>query len=40
MSRAVLEWENSLIDIAFVATGLPVSLFWLRGRRRATPMEE
>ena len=40
VSRAVVEWENSLIDIAFVATGLPVSLFWLRGRRRRAPMEE
>ena len=38
VSRAVLEWENSLVDIAFVASGLPVSLFWLRGRRRDTSL--
>ena len=30
--RAVFEWEKSLIDIAFVATGLPISWFWLRQR--------
>lgn len=31
--RAVLEWENSLVDLLFVATGLPFCWFWLRGRR-------
>ncbi len=34
MFRAVFEWEKSIVDIAFVATGLPVSFFWLRKRRR------
>ncbi len=33
--RAIFEWEKSLIDIAFVATGLPISFFWLRHRRKA-----
>ena len=28
--RAVFEWERSLVDIAFIATGLPFSLFWCR----------
>ncbi len=32
--RAIFEWEKSLIDIAFIATGLPVSLFWLRSKRQ------
>jgi APA family basic amino acid/polyamine antiporter len=31
--RAIFEWEKSLVDIAFVATGLPISWFWLnRGK--------
>ena len=28
--RAIFEWEKSLVDLAFVATGLPVCWFWLR----------
>ncbi len=32
--RAVLEWEKSLVDFAFVATGLPVSLIWLKKKKR------
>lgn len=32
--RALFEWEKSLIDIAFIATGLPVSLYWLRNKRQ------
>lgn len=28
--RAVFEWQNSLMDLAFIATGVPVSWFWLR----------
>ena len=36
VSRAVLDWESSLVDLAFVATGLPVSWLWLRrGRTKA-----
>ena len=31
--RAVFEWEKSLIDLAFLLTGLPVSFIWLRKRR-------
>ncbi|MDE2997367.1 MAG: APC family permease [Bacteroidota bacterium] len=30
--RAVFEWEKSLVDLAFLLTGLPVSFIWLRGR--------
>jgi APA family basic amino acid/polyamine antiporter len=30
--RGVFEWQASLVDLAFVATGLPVSLIWLRYR--------
>ena len=32
--RGVWEWEASLVDLAFVATGLPVSLFWIRRREQ------
>ena len=31
--RAIFEWEKSLIDFAFVATGLPISFFWLRKKK-------
>ncbi len=34
ISRAVFAWQQSLVDLAFVATGLPVSWFWLRRGRR------
>lgn len=30
--RVIFEWQASLIDFAFIATGLPVSYFWLRGK--------
>ena len=33
--RAVFEWEKSLIDLAFLLTGLPISFFWLRNKRAA-----
>ncbi len=32
--RAVLEWERSLVDFAFVATGLPISFIWLSKKRK------
>lgn len=32
--RAVFQWRESLVDLAFVLTGLPVAWFWLRGRDR------
>lgn len=32
--RAIFEWEKSLVDVAFVASGLPISFFWLRRRKR------
>ncbi|MFQ5568624.1 MAG: APC family permease [Rhodothermales bacterium] len=31
--RAIFEWEKSLVDLAFIATGLPFSLIWLRKKR-------
>jgi len=27
-ARAILEWEKSLVDISFVATGLPFAAYW------------
>ena len=35
VARATFEWRSSLVDLAFVATGLPVSWFWFRRSRRA-----
>ena len=32
--RAIFEWEKSLIDLAFVASGLPVSIYWFRKKSR------
>jgi APA family basic amino acid/polyamine antiporter len=32
--RAVFEWQKSLADLAFIATGIPVSFFWLRRARK------
>lgn len=32
--RAFFEWERSLVDLAFIATGLPFSLIWCRKARR------
>jgi APA family basic amino acid/polyamine antiporter len=37
--RAVLEWQQSLVDFAFVATGLPISYIWLSRRRGDHPSE-
>ena len=31
--RAVFDWQKSLIDFAFIATGLPISFFWLSKKR-------
>lgn len=31
--RVVFDWEKSLVDFAFVATGLPISFFWLSKKR-------
>jgi len=28
--RAIFEWEKSLVDLAFIATGLPFFLMWYR----------
>jgi APA family basic amino acid/polyamine antiporter len=35
--RAVFEWEKSLTDLAFIATGLPFALIWVR---RANKMRQ
>jgi APA family basic amino acid/polyamine antiporter len=34
--RGIFEWEKSLIDLAFLLTGLPVSFIWLRSRHKPT----
>ena len=33
LSRAIIEWEKSLVDFAFIATGLPFSLIWCRRQK-------
>lgn len=35
IARIIFEFEKSLIDFAFVASGLPVSYFWLRKGRKS-----
>jgi len=32
--RAVFEWQNSLIDMAFIATGIPFAFYWCRKRKK------
>ena len=32
--RGYYEWQTSLVDLAFVATGLPFALYWVRGHRK------
>jgi hypothetical protein len=32
--RAVAEWENSLVDLAFIASGIPFSFIWCREAAR------
>lgn len=32
--RAVFEWQKSLIDLIFIATGIPLSFFWLRKKKK------
>jgi APA family basic amino acid/polyamine antiporter len=34
--RVIFEWERSLVDVAFIATGLPFSFIWCRRTRRNT----
>ncbi len=31
--RAIFEWQKSLTDIAFIATGIPLSFFWLKKKK-------
>lgn len=33
--RMVYAWQDSLVDLAFIATGLPFSFFWLRKKSAA-----
>jgi APA family basic amino acid/polyamine antiporter len=32
--RAIFEWEKSLIDLAFIATGVPFALIWVKREKR------
>ena len=34
--RGVLEWQKSLIDLAFIVTGIPFALYWVRKKSKAT----
>lgn len=31
--RAIFEWQKSLTDLAFIATGIPLSFFWLKKKK-------
>lgn len=31
--RAIFEWQKSLTDLAFIATGIPLSYFWLKKKK-------
>jgi APA family basic amino acid/polyamine antiporter len=33
--RAIFEWQRSLVDMAFIATGLPFSFIWCRRAKRS-----
>ena len=35
--RAIFEWEKSLVDLAFITSGLPFSLIWYRKGRKSRP---
>ncbi len=34
--RLVFEWEKSMVDLLFVASGLPISWFWIRRKKHAS----
>jgi APA family basic amino acid/polyamine antiporter len=34
--RAVFEWQKSAVDLAFIVTGIPFSLYWCRRRKKST----
>ncbi|MBT3449740.1 MAG: amino acid permease [Bacteroidetes Order II. Incertae sedis bacterium] len=38
--RVIFEWEKSMIDLAFVLTGLPVSWFWFRHKKTSGKRKE
>lgn len=40
VARATLSWRTSLVDLAFVLTGLPFSFFWLSRRRLSRPIPQ
>ena len=37
--RAVFEWQNSLIDMAFIATGIPFAFYWCRRQNNSKEIE-
>jgi len=38
--RAVFEWQNSLKDMAFIATGIPFAFYWCRKRAKGTKTDD
>ena len=38
--RAYFEWLKSLADLAFIATGIPLSFFWLKKKKREKEKEK
>jgi L-asparagine transporter-like permease len=32
--RAYFEWQNSLVDLAFIVTGIPFAFYWCRKKRK------
>ncbi|MBN2199931.1 MAG: amino acid permease [Candidatus Aminicenantes bacterium] len=37
VTRGVIDWRHSLIDLAFIGSGLPFYFFWQRKRKKRTP---
>ena len=37
--RAVFEWRQSLVDLAFIATGIPFAVYWCRGKNKTAKQE-
>jgi len=38
--RALFEWQNSATDLAFIVTGLPFAVYWVRKRERSDRTNE
>lgn len=34
--RAYFEWQKSLVDLAFIVTGIPFAFYWCRRKRNET----